>query len=118
VLEAGAKNAADALRLFELAKKEHVPQWAHLLGTLTFSSKESFGLQAADLFVYYANMLERKDHWDKPTDIEKSQHVLPPGETVSRGFREYRMPITRDTLKSLAADFQLPPEQWANMQSK
>jgi hypothetical protein len=118
VLEEGSKNRGDALRLFELARKEHLPQWEHLLGTLTFGTKNSCGLQAADLFAYYANKLERKDHGDHPTDIEKSPHVLSPGETGQRAFTEYRMPITRDSLKKLAADFQLPPDQWANMQSK
>jgi hypothetical protein len=44
--------------------------------------------------------------------------VLSRRETSSPGFTEYRMPIARESLKSLAADFQLPPDQWANMQSK
>jgi uncharacterized protein DUF3800 len=118
VLETGVKNAADAPRLFELAKQEHLPQWAHLLGTLTFGDKSSCGLQAADLLVYYASRVERKDHADKPTDIEKSPYVLPPGETGRPGFREYRMPITQRSLKGLAADFLVPPEKWVNMQSK
>jgi hypothetical protein len=118
VMEAGAKNAADAPRLFALAKKEHLPQWERLLGTLTFGGKTSPGLQAADLLVYSANRLERKDHSDKPTDIEKSPYVLSPGEVSSPGFTEYRMPITKVSLKHLADDFLLPPEQWANMQGR
>jgi Protein of unknown function (DUF3800) len=118
VMEAGAKNAADAPRLFELAKKEHLPQWAHLLGTLTFGDKTSCGLQIADLLVYSANRMERKDHADKPTDIEQSPHVLSPEEAASPGFKEYRMPIRKVSLKRLAADFLLPPEQWKNMQDR
>jgi hypothetical protein len=100
-----------------LAKEEHLPQWAHLLGTLTFGDKSSYGLQAADLLAYYASKVERKDHADTPTDIERSPHVLPPGES-GRGFREYRMPVTQKSLKHLAADFLLPPKEWANMQSR
>jgi len=118
VLECGHTSSGDAPRLFQLAKEEHLPQWAHLLGTLAFGDKSSYGLQAADLLVYYASRMERKDHADKPTDIEKSPYVLSPGETGSPGFREYRMPITQKSLKRLAADFLLPPEEWANMQSK
>jgi hypothetical protein len=118
VLESGHKNFADAPRLFEVAKKNHLPNWDHLLGTQTFGNKTWRGLQAADLLVYYASILERKNHSDTPSDVEQSPHVLPPGETGTSRYREYRMPITRETLKHLAADFLLPPEQWANMQSK
>jgi len=118
VLESGHKNSADAPRLFELAKREHLPQWSHLLGTLTFSNKSSCGLQAADLVIYFASILERKDHAEKPTDIEQSPYVLPPGETGSPGFKDYRMPVTKESLRLLAADFLLPPEQWKNMQGR
>ena len=118
VMEDGAANAGDARRFFELAKKEHYPEWADLLGTLTFGQKESCGLQAADLLVYYANKLERKDHWIQPTDVAKSRYASSKLEPASPRFVEYRLPITGDTLRSLAADFQKPPDQWANMQSK
>jgi hypothetical protein len=73
-----AKNAGDALHLFELAKKEHLPPAAHLLGTLTFAGKNSCGLRTADLFAYYANKVERQDHGEHPSDIEQSDHVLSP----------------------------------------
>jgi hypothetical protein len=118
VLESGHKNSADVPRLFELPKKEHLPQWAHLLGTLTFADKTSCGLQAADLLVYYASRLERRNHAGAPTEIEKSPYVRSEAESGRPVFTEYRMPVTQESLKRLAADFLLPPEQWANMQSK
>ena len=73
---------------------------------------------SADLLVYYANKLEREDHGIQPTDIERSQYASSKVELARPGFIEYRLPITRGTLESLAADFQRPPEQWANMQDK
>ena len=41
VMEDGARNNADAHRLFELAKEAHLPEWRHLLGTLTFGTKNA-----------------------------------------------------------------------------
>lgn len=118
VLEEGAKNAGDALRFFELAKKEHLPGWEHLLGTMTLGDKTLYGLQAADLLVSGAYKLERMNHRHKPTDIEQSPHVLPSGETGGAGFKEYRMPITKETLSNLAADFLKPPEQWETCRTR
>jgi len=117
VMEDGAKNKADAPRLFELAKREHLPGWEHLLGTLTFGQKQIAGLQAADLLAYYASRLEREHHGNEPTAIEHSPYVLSAGQSIPK-FVNYRLPVTQDTLQHLRADFQLPPNQWANMQSK
>jgi hypothetical protein len=118
VLEEGAKNAGDALRFFELAKKEHFQEWRHVLGTMTLGNKKMYGLQAADLHVSGAYKLERQHHRQEPTDIEKSPHASPAGKTTGPGFKEYRMPITKASLQNLAADFLKPPEQWQNMQEK
>jgi hypothetical protein len=61
IIEGGNKNSGDVTRLFELAKKEHLPGCEHVLGTMTFGNKDVYGLQAADFLVYSANILERKD---------------------------------------------------------
>jgi hypothetical protein len=95
VLEDGHENAGDALRLFELAKRDHLPEWEHLLGTLQFGKKESCGLQAADLLIYYTNRLEKEDHGRRATDVERSPHILLPGESQSGRVTRYRMPIGR-----------------------
>jgi hypothetical protein len=39
VLERGHKNAGDALRIFELFKASLLPEWRHLLGTMTLATK-------------------------------------------------------------------------------
>ena len=118
ILEAGHKNSGDVVRLFEVAKKDHLPGCEHMLGSLTLRDKSVYGLQAADLAVYFANRLERDDHQSQPSDIEISPHILKPGEPSPGGFIYYRMPVTQDSLRSLSADFLLPPDKWQNMQSK
>jgi Protein of unknown function (DUF3800) len=117
-LEKGNKNSGDANRLFELAKREHLPGCEHVLGTFTLSNKSEYGLQAADLLVYSANKLEKKEHWTQPTDIERSSFVLGQGEPAPVGFKEYRFPIRRKSLQMLRADFLLPDSQRKHMQSK
>jgi Protein of unknown function (DUF3800) len=117
ILEDGAKNSGDAKRLFELGKSNNLPEWSHLLGSLTFGQKQSYGLQAADLVVYFSNIAERTDHWDKPTEIENSSHILSQGDPIP-AFRYYRMPIRKKSLISLQTDFLLPQDQRVNMQSR
>jgi hypothetical protein len=82
VLEAGAKNSGDAIRLFELGKENLIAEWSSLLGTLTLGTKESPGLQAADLLVYASNRLERMDHSAEPTDIGNSSHIVVQGTSI------------------------------------
>ncbi|MBV8173824.1 MAG: DUF3800 domain-containing protein [Verrucomicrobia bacterium] len=118
VMEGGHKNSGDVSRLFNLAKKEHLPGCEHVLGILTFGDKNSYGLQAADLLIYAANRLERDDHSTQPTNVETSPHILLPGEPAGQGFKEYRVPITRKMLQDLQADFLLPENQRKNMQSR
>ena len=117
VMEDGARNRADASRLFELAKEAHLPEWQHVLGTLTFSAKEIPGLQMADLLVYYANRLERKHHWNEPTIIEQSPYVLSAGKPAPK-FPYYRLPLAKASLQNLRADFLLSPDKWMNIQSR
>jgi len=118
VLEKGHKNSGDVNRLFDLAKKEHLPGCEHVLGNLTVGEKSIFGLQAADLLVYGAYKLEKRDHWTQPSDIEKSSFILKPGESTPPGFKEYRFPVRRKSLQMLHADFLLPDSQRRQMQSR
>jgi hypothetical protein len=117
ILERGHCNSADAERLFELAKKDLYPEWSHLLGSISFGEKAVYGLQAADLLVYYSNILERKDHADQPTEIESSPYVGLPPKPSSR-LVYHRMPITKRSLNSLASDFLLPLDQSVNIQGR
>ena len=117
VLEDGAKNSADALRLFDLAKSNTLPEWSHLLGTIKLETKQSPGLQAADLLVYASSRIEQTDHGNLPSNTETSSHILGPGDAIP-AFKCFRIPITRDMLESLRLDFLLPPEQWRSMQGR
>ena len=48
-MEQGHKNAGDALRIFGLFKESLLPEWKHLLGTMTFATKdECLPLSAPD----------------------------------------------------------------------
>jgi Protein of unknown function (DUF3800) len=117
VLEDGAKNSADALRLFDLAKSNIAPKWSHLLGTIKLETKQSPGLQAADLLVYASSRIEQNDHGKPSTTIETSSHIVASGNAIP-AFKCLRIPITKDSLKGLASDFLLPPDQWTNMQGR
>jgi hypothetical protein len=103
--------------LFDLAKSNMLPGWTNLLGTLTLGRKKSPGLQAADLLAYASIRLERDDHGDNATDIEKSPHVLVPGDPAPT-LKCLRIPVMKDSLDSLQADFLLPQDQRVNMQSR
>jgi hypothetical protein len=109
VLEDGAEGSFDAKRVFASVKDSSLPEWSNLLGSLTLAGKTTFpGLQAADLFVYYANRnWERHEHGKEPTDIETSSHVVV-GPVPHKNFYYHRMPITREILQSLRADLDLP----------
>ena len=55
VLEAGHKNAGDALRVFQEIKRDTKLPWRHNIGSLSFGFKQdSPALQAADLLAYYS----------------------------------------------------------------
>jgi hypothetical protein len=59
-LEGGHANVGDARRLFELYKRDALPEWQHLIGEFDTSTKDSVGAQAADFLadaVYRAELL-------------------------------------------------------------
>jgi hypothetical protein len=56
VLEAGHRNAGDALRVFNEIKADRKILWRSAIGSLTFGTKEDFpALQAADMLAYWLN---------------------------------------------------------------
>jgi hypothetical protein len=57
-LEGGHANVGDARRLFELYKKDALPEWQHLIGEFDTSTKDSVGAQAADFLAYAVNRAE------------------------------------------------------------
>jgi hypothetical protein len=59
VIERGAKNAGDAVRIFNWIKDQAAPDLAALVGTLTFDGKKDCApLAAADFLAYSNNMYE------------------------------------------------------------
>jgi len=95
---------------------ERLP-WSHLSNTIKLETKQSPGLQAADLLVYASSRLERNDHGEPSTTIETSSHIVASGNAIPT-FECVRIPITNESLKGLASDFLLPPDQSVNMQSR
>ena len=88
-----------------------------LLGSITLGHKQSYGLQVADLVVYFSNIAEQSDHRDKPTEIDNSSNIVSQGDPIP-AFKYNGMPISKKSLTSLQTDFLLPRDQWVNMQSR
>jgi Protein of unknown function (DUF3800) len=74
-VEAGHKNAGDALRVFNQLKGEKSYPWSRSIGALTFGTKPDFpALQAADLISYwfYKNEIAKiSEQIDDPFDISQ-----------------------------------------------
>jgi hypothetical protein len=112
-LEGGHENNGGARGLFDLYKKDALPEWQHLVGTLDTLTKDSVGAQAADFLAYTIYRAEILEHGHAPSVIERSSYVadtplapntyprqpLPPS-----GPALFRIPITRDVLQSLKDD--------------
>jgi Protein of unknown function (DUF3800) len=61
VLEAGHRNAGDAIRVFNEIKGNKNFSWREAIGSLTFGAKQDFpALQAADMLAYWLNAAECK----------------------------------------------------------
>jgi hypothetical protein len=61
VLESGPKNAGDAVRIFNLFKKQAPPELAKMAGKISFGEKKKFpGLQAADGIASSVFQFEKK----------------------------------------------------------
>lgn len=59
VLESGHKNAGDAVRIFDLFKKQAPEEWRHIAGTITFADKmDCYGVQAADSLAWTGYKVE------------------------------------------------------------
>jgi hypothetical protein len=74
-LEGGHANVGDAQRLFDLYKKDALPEWQHLVGTLDTSTKDSIGAQVADFLAYCVYRMEMLEHGTAPSMIEMSSYV-------------------------------------------
>jgi len=113
VLERGHRNVGDARRLFDLFKADALPEWQHFVGAMDVSTKESPGAQAADFLAYAVYRAEILEHGPAPSVIEKSSYVADtpliannyPRQPVPRnGPMLFRIPISRDVLRSLKDD--------------
>ncbi len=111
-LGGGPKNG-DARRLFDLYKKDTLPEWRHLVGTFKTSTKDSVGAQAADFLAYTIYRVEILEHGQAASVIERSSYVAdtpliantyPRQPLPPRGPAIFRIPITRDMLQSLKDD--------------
>ena len=109
-LEGGPANVGDARRLFELYKKDALPEWQHLIGEFDTSTKENVGAQAADFLAYAVYRAELLEPGQAASDIETSSYVAdtpmiannyPRTPVPQSGPMLFRIPITRDVLQSL-----------------
>src|SRR5229473_4523804 len=109
-LEGGHANVGDARRLFELYKKDALPEWQHLIGEFDTSTKDSVGAQAADFLAYAVYRAELLEHGQAASDIETPSYVAdapmiannyPRAPVPQSGPMLFRNPITRDVLQSL-----------------
>jgi len=84
VLESGASNAGDAVRIFNLFKTHAPPHLAGMVGKITFGGKKEFpGLQAADGIASSVFRLEKlpltepyyspHDTWDEPVELGRAR---------------------------------------------
>jgi hypothetical protein len=103
VYEAGATNAGDIARLYELLKTETPPEWGERFGKLTFVKKgEARGLELADGVSFASLRRERDEHGGGPTSIEVSSHTMPDdAQPPANGTVAFRLPISRRILTDL-----------------
>jgi hypothetical protein len=113
VLEGGHANVGDTRRLFDLYKKDALPEWQNLVGTFDTSTKDSIGAQVADFLAYSVYRMEMLEHGLAPSVIEMSSYVAdtplvpntyPREPLPQHGPAIFRIPITRDVLQSLKDD--------------
>jgi hypothetical protein len=84
VLEDGAQNAGDAVRIFNLFKTEAPPELAKMAGTISFGKKKEFpGLQAADGIASSVFRLQ-KDPPDQPFYFPENVYDAPLSESRAR----------------------------------
>jgi hypothetical protein len=109
----GSHKGGDARRLFDLYKKDALPEWRQLVGTFKTSTKDSVGAQAADFLAYTIYRAEILEHGQAASVIERSSYVAdtpliantyPRQPLPPRGPAIFRIPITREVLQSLKDD--------------
>jgi hypothetical protein len=122
-LERGHRNVGDARRLFDLYKVDLLPTWEPFIGALDTPTKNAPGAQAADFLAYAVYRAEILEHGEAPSLIERSSYVAktslianhyPREPLPTKGPAVFRIPITREILRSLKDDlFALEAEQRA-----
>jgi Protein of unknown function (DUF3800) len=104
VVEAGHKNAGDALRVFSEVKGTSNYEWAHSIGAMSFGAKGDFpALQAADLISYWfykTEMIKIANDIDDPFEISPLEKEL-----ASLGFAVVEHVITPRDLANLRQNF-------------
>jgi hypothetical protein len=79
-LEAGHRNAGDALRVFNEMKTEKAVSWARSIGSISFGTKAEFpALQAADLISYWfykTEIAKLSGEIDNPDEISGLEREL------------------------------------------
>lgn len=104
VLESGAKNAGDAVRIFNLFKK-NAPQ-REMLGSVSFGGKKEMpGLQAADSIASPVFQFEKKPP-DQPTyapDNVADEPMAIARRRINGGTPVYRVEATPTVLRELRA---------------
>jgi hypothetical protein len=104
VLESGASNAGDAVRIFNLFKAHAPPHLVGMAGTVTFGGKKDFpGLQAADGTASSVFRLEKlpldqpyywsHDTWNEPVEVSRAR--------VNGRVPVYRIQATPPILRQL-----------------
>jgi hypothetical protein len=110
VLEDGHRNVGDARRLFTMFKADALDEWRELVGTFDVVKKPAPGAQAADFLAYCVYRAELLEHGENPSAIERSSYVAdtplvtntyPRAAPSSVGPILYRIPVSRDVLRSL-----------------
>ena len=104
VVEAGHKNAGDALRVFSELKNSTSYQWSNAIGAISFGSKVDFpALQAADLISYWfykTEMNKISEDIEDPFEISQLER-----EMASLGFAIVEHVITPRDLANLRQNF-------------
>jgi Protein of unknown function (DUF3800) len=102
VLEAGHRNAGDAVRVFNEIKEDKKFPGRDAIGFLTFGKKQdSCALQAADMLAYWVYGAEREMIEDKETGFisEFEDELVASGQAVLEHL------ITPDDLKNMRMNF-------------
>ena len=105
VLEQGHKNAGDALRIFGLFKESLLQEWRHLLGTMTFATKEQcLPLSAPDSIAL--------GHWRQEEGYKATMRPRGPMRSVATyRHNHFRIGIEKRALEALRRELLMTGER-------